>query len=147
MFIVFGLVYFLGSVTGCGEMKAAFNSKLEKDSLFYEIRLDRQTNAADQAYADRMKSVCRNAVPEVSSDLRLLGEDQNRITFMNTGRKEFFEGTGEEYQLTITCTFIPTKKYYSITIQANERGLPGSLKLKTLKPKVEQMVARVQRGN
>jgi hypothetical protein len=128
-------------------MNAIFNSKLERDSLFYEVRLDRQAGADDQAYVNRMKSVCRNAVPDVSSDLHLLGETPIRITFTNTGRKEFFEGTGEEYQLAITCTLIPTKTYYSITIDASERGLPGSLKLKTLKPKVEQMVARVQRGS
>ncbi|MEO6542783.1 MAG: hypothetical protein ABIP05_01910 [Nitrospiraceae bacterium] len=109
--------------------------------------MDRPTNANDQTYANRMKSVCRNAVPDVSSDLHLLKDDTNRIDFINTGAKEFFEGTGEEYQLTITCTLTPIKNYYSITIAANERGLPGSLKLQTLKPTVEQMVARVQRGN
>jgi hypothetical protein len=46
IFVFFGLVCFLGSVTGCGATNALFNSKLEKDSLLHQITLDHPTNAA-----------------------------------------------------------------------------------------------------
>ena len=134
--LVVGLACVLGAVTGCGETRALFNSNLERDSLMYEIRLDRPTTA------DKMKKTCRNTVPEVSSDLHPLTEDSSLIAFTNTDRKEFFGGTGEEYQLTIKCTLFPSKKYIQIT--ADERGLPGSLKLKQLRGKIEQVAVRVK---
>lgn len=136
MFVVFGLVCFLGSVTGCGATNALLNSKLEKDSLMYEIKLDNPTTA------DKMKRACRNTVPEVSSDLHASTEFSDTIAFINTSSNEFWFGTGEEYQLTIQCVLFPSKKYIQIT--ANEQGLPGSLKLKQLRGKIEQVVVRVK---
>lgn len=136
MFAFLGLVCFLGSVTGCGATNALFNSKLEKDSLLHQITLDHPTNVA------KMNRACRNAVPEVSPDLQVLSESSDLIAFSTTGVKEFYFGTGEEYQLVIRCTLLPSKKH--ILINANEQGLPGSLKLAKIKDKFEQMVVRVQ---
>jgi|CXWL01.1.fsa_nt_gi hypothetical protein len=134
--VFFGLACFLGSVTGCGAMNALFNSKLEKDSLLHQITLDHPTDAA------KMNKACRNAVPEVSSDLQILSESSDVIAFSTTGFKEFYFGTGEEYRLVIRCTLLPSKKH--ILISADEQGLPGSLKLVKIKDKFEQMVVRVQ---
>lgn len=136
MFAFFGLVCFLESVTGCGAMNAIFNSKLVKDSLLHQITLDHPTDAA------KMNRACRNAVPDFSLDLQVLSEDSHLIAFSNTGVNEFYFGTGEEYQLAIKCTLLPSKKH--ILIDAFEKGLPGSLKLVKLKDKFEQMVVRVQ---
>lgn len=139
IFICLGLVCFLGSVTGCSAMNAAFDSKLGTDSLLYVIELDYKTSA------DKMKKACRNAVPDVSSDLQALAEQSDLIAFSNIGAREVLFGTGEEYRLVIKCTLLPSKKHiHVIYINAEERGLPGSLKLPQLKGKIEQMVVRVQ---
>lgn len=82
--VALGLACILEFVTGCGAMNAAFNSKLGTDNLLYVIDLDHQTNA------DRMKRACRNAVPQVSSDLHVLDDSLGSIAFSNISANDFF---------------------------------------------------------